>query len=180
MEGELIIWAAREPRSPRVGLVQLSVRVVACAFSVATLGCDRAPQVKPHQNQSVQSAEAASREDSLARIRWRESARYRQLMLAVRTAFDKRSAYEQTTCETQRLWDKLGQTEGTRAILESDFVLMRTKADSIAQRKIDSALHMQGITLLNPEQCDSIGRSWPPLDTVESGYPGAIILPPRY
>lgn len=153
----------------------IAARTLGVAVAVAFVACNRDVQAGGERR----AARYSAHEDSLARIRWSEAARYRQLMRAARYAADMRSAFEQTTCESQRLFDKLGESEALRAMSEAHFVLMQTRKDSIEDRILDRSLHMQAITMLKPEACDSIARTWPPLDTLEKGYPGPIVVPPR-
>lgn len=110
-------------------------------------------------------------EDSLARVRWAETARYRSLLRAERTATDKPHAVASTGCEIQHIWKLYGRTEGDRAIYEAIRAVNQTSTDRVAANQANRELAGHVIKVFSEAACDSIRASWPPLDSAADPYP---------
>jgi hypothetical protein len=111
------------------------------------------------------------REDSLARVRWAETARFRYLVRAERTATNKPIALASSSCEVQHIWKVYGRTEGDRAIHEAIRAVNRTSADRIAEAQRKRGLAGHVIKAFSERACDSVRASWPPLDSAADPYP---------
>jgi predicted small lipoprotein YifL len=112
------------------------------------------------------------REDSLARVRWAETARWRYLERVTRTAANKANAFAATSCEVQHIWKVYGTTEGDRALHEAIRAVHQTPADRVGEtqlRKGLAAAYM--IRMFSEAQCDSARATWPPLDPASDPYP---------
>lgn len=111
-------------------------------------------------------------EDSLARVRWAETARFRYLARAERTAADNAKASAATGCEIEHIWRVYGRTEGDRALHEALRAINQTAADRIGQTRRRRGLAAAYIIrVFSDAECDSARASWPPLDPASDPYP---------
>lgn len=119
------------------------------------------------------------REDSLARVRWAETSRYRYLRRAERTATDKPKALASSWCEAQHISKEYGRVEGDRALNEAIVAINQTASDRIAAAQLDRALSGSRIRAFSEAECDSVRATWPPLDAASDPYPIPAVAHPR-
>lgn len=110
--------------------------------------------------------------ESLARARWTETARYRQLLRATLVAPDKHAAVSAAGCEVALILKQLSPKEATRALHEAVSVAYRTKEEKAARERVDSELAQTEIVGLSETQCDSVRATWPPIDPASDPYSG--------
>jgi hypothetical protein len=150
--------------SPRSRTVRHSLCILSL-LSAALLSAQCSPPPRDPLN-AVDSARA----DSVARSEWAETARYRQLLRATLTAKDKVFALEESGCEIQRVFRKLGGNEGDAALEQARLRAYRTKADSLAYERVDRELAFKEGRSLKDAECDSLRATWPALDTSHDRY----------
>ncbi|MDQ2932325.1 MAG: hypothetical protein M3Y05_16110 [Gemmatimonadota bacterium] len=109
--------------------------------------------------------------DSLARARWAETARYRQLLRATLVAPDKHAAVGAAGCEVARILKQPIPNQATRELHEAVAAAYRTKEEKAARERVNSELAMTEIIGLTEAQCDSVRATWPPLDPASDPYP---------
>jgi hypothetical protein len=140
------------------------MRLLAICSLLATLGCES----KSHPDLKSEIAFSDSvlgHKDTLAANRRVSGARYVYLLRRQLKMPDSLAIVTDILCEGDYLSAKLGADQGARAVADAVRNAYRTREDSIALRRVESAMATHAFEA-SDATCDSVNARRVPIDTI--------------